>query len=85
MIEYFGIIASILFILATAGQTVKSIREGHSKGISHILIWTLLIGFVLMTTYVISKIGWDLALLSSYILQFVLWVIVAKYKYLPRK
>ena len=85
MIEYFGIIASILFILATAGQTAKSIREGHSRGVSHILIWTLLVGFVLMTTYVISEIGWDLALLSSYTLQFMLWSITAKYKYLPRE
>jgi uncharacterized protein with PQ loop repeat len=85
MIKYFGIIASILFILATVGQVVKSIRDGHSQGISHILIWTLLVGFVLMTIYVISEIGWDSALLSSYILQFILWMITARYKYFPRK
>ena len=84
MIEYFGIIASALFVFATAGQAVKSIREGHSKGISHILIWVLLIGFILMTTYVISEVGYDFALLSSYILQFILWATIAKYKYLPR-
>ncbi|MHA2280274.1 MAG: hypothetical protein ACXAC5_05415 [Promethearchaeota archaeon] len=85
MIEYFGITASILFIFATAGQTAKSIREGHSRGVSHILIWTLLVGFILMTTYVISEIGWDIALLSSYTLQFILWTITAKYKYWPRE
>jgi uncharacterized protein with PQ loop repeat len=84
MIEYFGYIASFLFVFATAGQTIKCIKQGHARGVSYILIWVLLVGFILMTTYVISEIGWDLALLSSYILQFGLWTITAKYKYLPR-
>jgi len=85
MISTFGAIASILFILATAGQTAKVVREGHAAGVSHILIWMLLVGFVLMVSYVIFNVGLDLILLSSYTFQAILWAIVARYKYFPRR
>jgi len=84
MIEYFGITATILFCIATGVQACKSMYDGHSKGISHGLIWMVLIGFFLMTIYVIDKVGYDLILLSSYGVQGFLWAIIAKYKYFER-
>lgn len=84
VVSLLGSLASLLFILATAAQSYKSYKDGHSAGISSGLIWMLLIGFICMTTYVISTIGFDLIMLSSLITQSLLWVVVAKYKYFPR-
>ena len=85
MIEYFGALASFLFIAATAAQTIKCIKQGHAKGISHALIWVLSVGFTCMIIYVIKTIGFDWILLSSYVLQYLLWLIIAKYRYFPKK
>lgn len=84
MVSLLGTIATILFIAATAAQTRKSWKEGHSNGVSHGLIWMLLTGFVCMSMYVKYTVGNDLILLGSYIAQFILLAIVARYKYLPR-
>ncbi len=79
--EIFGIIASILFIKGAIWQAVKCWREGHAAGISHSMIWSLLLGFLFMGTHVCAKFGWDSALMSSYIIQGICFVVIAKYKY----
>lgn len=84
MVELLGYAGSLCFILATLAQALKSIRQGHSRGISHWLLWILTVGYTCMITYVLIDIGWDEVLLSSYFLQFALWAIIAKYLYFPR-
>lgn len=84
MTELLGYLGSLSFVLATAAQAIKSIRQGHSRGISYWLLWILSFGYTCMIIYVLKTIGFDLVLLSSYILQFVLWIIIAKYLYFPR-
>jgi len=85
MIAYMGLMASFLFIIATFSQVLKVVRDGHAKGLSYSLIWLLNVGFLLMLTYVIDHIGFDLALLSTYFLQLIGWIIIAKYKHFERE
>jgi len=84
MIESLGVVATILFCLATLAQTIKSYREGHSDGVSHGFIWMLSMGFTLMSIYVVNTTGWDWILLSSYWIQLLLFGIIIKYKYWRR-
>lgn len=83
--QYSGALASVLFILATAFQALKSYKDGHSDGVSHGLIWSLGIGLISMILYVSVIIGMDLVLLSSYTVQLMLWGVVAKYKIKPER
>lgn len=82
MISFFGIIATIMFISASAFQAFKSMMDGHSNGISKGFIWNLIIGYILMLTYVTFKIK-DTVLLFSLIGQLSMIIIIAKYKYFP--
>lgn len=84
-VNIFGYVAQFLFIFASLAQARKSYVEGHSEGISHGLIWSLIVGFVCMMYYVISKIGFDFVLMSGYIGQLTFCLVIAKYKYFPRK
>jgi len=80
-----GVVASVLFIVATCFQACKSIHDGHSHGISHGMIWLLLSGFFLMLIYISDQIGWDPVLILSHAAQLILWSVIAKFKYYPRK
>lgn len=85
MIDYMATFATFLFLLGTAVQSFKSVRDGHSEGVSHGLIWMLLVGFVIMDYYTIVRLNANAILLGGYTGQFILMCIVARYKYFPRR
>lgn len=85
MIDLLAQVAQGLFILATAAQAYKCYKEGHAKGISHILLWSLMTGYLIMLAYVQVKLGGDMILFAGYLGQMVLFVVIGKYKYFPRK
>lgn len=82
---WLGSIASFLFILGSSFQMIKSIVDGNSRGVSHLMIWMVTIGFCLMIPYVLWKAGWDFVLLSTYFFQLIEWSVIAKYKYFERE
>ena len=84
MIDLLGSLASILFVTASAFQAYKSVKEGHSNGVSHGLIWGLIIGFILMLTYLVFKVQ-DGILIANTIGQLSMVLVVAKYKYFPKE
>lgn len=84
MIEALGSIATTLFLIATAFQTVKVMRDGHANGLSHVLIWMMLVGFSIMCLYVPLVIGWNDVLMVGYIGQLIMFLVMAKFKYFPR-
>ena len=84
VVEWLGWIASGLFVSATAAQALTSYKNGHSEGVSHWLLWKLMVGFAFASTYVLVTIGWDWVLMSSYILQAFFWGVVIRYKYWRR-
>lgn len=85
LVTWLGAIASGLFVIATAAQSLKAYKNGHSDGVSELLLWQLQIGFVFASVYVLFTIGWDWVLMSSYILQAAFWGVVIKFKYWRRK
>lgn len=85
MAEIAGLIAQALFIMASGAQAKKSFSDGHSEGVSHGLIWMLLVGFLIMIWYVLSFIGGNLVLLSGYVGQLFFCLIIGKFKYFPRE
>lgn len=78
-------IAQILFVAATLMQALKVAKEGHADGISHGLIFMLTLGFFIMMWYTIEVLNSDPVLLGGYIGQGLLFLIIGKYKYFPRR
>jgi uncharacterized protein with PQ loop repeat len=85
LIDLLGYSAQGLFILASAAQALKAYQDGHSDGISHGLVWSLTIGFIFMMIYLAVKLSFDPVLMFGYIGQLAFCLIIAKYKYFPRK
>jgi len=82
-VECIGWAASILFAFCGAPQAWKSYKEGHSRGVAHMLLWMWLTGEILMQVYVFCKHGWDLPLLVQYWFNTVFVLLVIRYKYFP--
>lgn len=80
-----GIIGGTCFAFSGLPQAIKSLREGHSDGISHGTVWLWLIGEACMLIYAIRFYTSDLVLIANYTANLVLIGIVAKYKYMKRK
>ena len=85
LVSSLGTFATSLFIIAAASQALKSYRDGHSRGVSHGLVISLLIGFSCMLVYIPVKVGWNWLLMTGYIGQLAAISVVAKYKYWERK
>lgn len=84
MLEILGFLSQSLFVIATIFQTVKVYRDGHANGLSHALIWMLSIGFLIMIVYTVEYLHSDPIMLFGYIGQLLLFIYMAKMKYLPR-
>ncbi len=85
MIESLATIAQFLFLFGTISQARKCAKDGHADGLSHGLIWQLMVGFVIMTVYTIEVLNANPILLIGYIGQLLLFSIIVKYKYRPRQ
>lgn len=74
-----------MFFLMFAGipQAIKSIKQGHSNGMSPVYITFLIIGFMLMITY-ISLTKPLIPLIINYTINIISLSIVAWYKIFPR-
>lgn len=79
-----AIFAQFLFVGATFVQCYKVYKDGNSDGLSHGLIWMLILGFIIMLWYTIVRLNSDVVLLLGYIGQLVGFTWIAKYKYFPR-
>lgn len=84
-IDTIGWIAGLLFAFCGLPQAYKSYKEGHSKGISHLMIWMWLVGEILMQVYVLGKHGFDMPLLVNYWINTVFVLVIVRYKYRPRR
>lgn len=84
MIDVLAQFAQGLFIFATAAQAYKCYKEGHAKGISHLLLWSLMVGYLIMLVYVQMQIGGDWILFGGYLGQMLMFGIIGMYKYYPR-
>jgi uncharacterized protein with PQ loop repeat len=84
MLEIIGLIGATTFALSGVPQAVKSVREGHSAGMSHGTIVLWLLGEGAMLVYAGIKYTTDYILICNYLANFLVVGVIAWYKYLPR-
>lgn len=80
-----GYIGAFLLAICAFPQAVMSIRQGHSRGLSHGFLICWYVGELLMLGFVLKTIGAHGPLFWNYFLNSVLLTIIVKYKYLERK
>jgi hypothetical protein len=86
MVDIFGLVGTICFLIGGLPQAYKSLKEGHSHGIAlpTALLWC--VGEVALLAYVLGK-YWlsDWFLLSNYVVNNITCAIILWYKLFPRK
>jgi uncharacterized protein with PQ loop repeat len=83
MIQTLGYIATFFVSAAALPQTIKAVREGHSRGVSGVFLSMLMVGFILMSLYLcLTKPVYPV--LINYVINMVLMGIVSYYKLFPR-
>ncbi len=84
MIEVFGIVSGICFSISGLPQACRAIRQGHTKGISAMTIWLVMIGTMSMLAYIWAKYGLDILLSAEHVMTLLVWSVLLKYTYFPR-
>ncbi len=84
-LDVVGWVGATSLALCGLPQAIKSWKEGHAKGIAHGMVLLWLLGEGAMLTYAGIKYTSDFALLANYIVNALVVVVIAKYKYFPRK
>jgi uncharacterized protein with PQ loop repeat len=83
MIHLLGYVAMACLITAAFPQAYKAIRDGHSHGVSGAFLILLMVGFGLMSVYlVLTKPVYPV--LINYLSNMVMMGVVAYYKLFPR-
>ena len=81
LLEVVGLVGATCFALSGVPQKIKSIKDGHSDGMSHGTIWLWLIGEGAMLLYALIKYTFDFILIGNYLANFVVVAIIGLYKY----
>lgn len=82
--EIIGWIGSALLAGCAAPQAIKSWRDGRTAGISDAMLWSWLMGEILMCAYVVAT-GCNPPLLANYAANIALLCIIMKFRYWPTK
>lgn len=84
MIDLLGYVGGFLFAFCGLPQAWKSYKDGHSDGVSLMMILMWLSGEILMQLYVYLQHGLDLPLLLNYWVNTVFVFVILKYKIYKR-
>ena len=82
--ETIGYIGAFLLAICALPQTIMSIIQGHSIGLSHGFLWCWYLGELLMTYFVIKTVGPEGPLFWNYVANSIMLTIIVYYKYFPR-
>lgn len=80
-----GILAGCLLACCGVPQAVKTIKDGHAKGLSLNFMLMLIGGIFLMGLYIYLEHGWDWVIHGEYAISISVWAISLWYYFLPRK
>lgn len=83
MIHIIGYLAMFCLITASIPQAIKSIKEGHSKGMAGGYIILLLFGFTLMSVYLLLTKP-IIPVLINYASNILMMLIIGYYKLFPK-
>lgn len=81
---FLGIVGTAALAIGGIPQLIKSIREGHANGLSGGTLLCWLLGFACLLPYVFIEHGEDWVLCSNYSVNFVITLIIARYRYWPK-
>lgn len=84
MIEFIGLLGGIFLAFSALPQVLQSIKNGHSNGISSLMLFLWFFGVLLMLIYSSIKYS-DIFLITNYILNLTFVSIIFFYKLFPRK
>jgi uncharacterized protein with PQ loop repeat len=76
--DIFGWLGALLLGGSALPQTWQSIKDGHTRGLNWYFLGMWFFGEVCMIVYIIPKM--DIALLANYLFNFVLLLIMIRYK-----
>jgi uncharacterized protein with PQ loop repeat len=83
-LELVGWIGTICLAICGLPQLFKSVREGHSEGISHAFLWLWFWGEISYIIYVLFK-DFDTIQLCNYALNIIVVIVLIYFKYFPSK
>ena len=83
--ECVGWMASFCLAFCGLPQAIRSIKEGHSKGLSRLFMWMWSVGEALMIIYTIWKIGLNGPIHFNLFINLVCCSIIMYYLYFPRR
>lgn len=84
MIEILGWVSQILFGICAIPQAYMSFRQGHSRGLSHALLWCWFFGEGLSIIYGYIK-DIPLPIMCNYLLNFTCLCVIMKFRYFERR
>jgi uncharacterized protein with PQ loop repeat len=84
IIESIGWLGAIFFAICGIPQAYQSWKQGSSRELSGLFLFTWTMGELLMTLYVVLKHGFDGPLLFNYIGNLLALVVIIYYKVYPR-
>lgn len=85
IIATIGLIGSLIMVFGAVPQLYKTIREGHSEGLSSGTLFCWLIGMLCLLIYVIFFRAADYILILNYSFNLITTSIFMKYKFYPKK
>lgn len=81
--ETFNIIGSAMLLICSVPQAVKSIKDGHSNGLSRLMLWLWLGGMAFCLVFFISAQIWPTVI--NYAFNLFVAGTITWYSYFPRK
>lgn len=81
--ETFNVIGSTLLLICSVPQAVKSVRDGHSEGLSRLMLWLWLMGMAFCLVFFAHAEIWPTVInygFNLFVASTITW-----YSYFPRK
>lgn len=79
-----GILGGLLLAACGIPQAVKTLKDGHAKGLSLNFMLMLIGGIFLMGLYIFLQHGWDWVIHGEYAISISVWAISLYYYFFPR-
>lgn len=77
--ELIGWLGSLFLSICGIPMAVKSWRDKHSDGVSHLFLWFWFLGEVLLLIYVLPKL--DYPLIMNFAVNIISVLVIIRYKY----
>jgi uncharacterized protein with PQ loop repeat len=81
--EFFGWFGSAMLLVCSMPQAYRSIKQGHSDGLSASMLWLWIGGMVFMLFYLVPLAAWPAVI--SHVVNIVVAGTITWFYYFPRR